>query len=368
MTLLLDCLSKAALPLDELELLRQRATSELANDPWERRFLTEVRAVTMAGHYAEIDPRSAKTGLAHLDRSVVLSQYRRLAVGANTVLVVYGRFDRAAVMDAARALITPRLELADGSPVRPLGTPWGERAPSSLTVTTHDAPTAALALVWRGPALGDRARDEAAMLVLGALLEGRLTRASVAVSDGFPTRLQTLGEAYDQRGIWMVWGSCDDTRLDAVQQAVRDEIARFIAQLWLPEGDRGALLEGELLAAKSGCAVHWALEQEDLGNVAVRHATQLLLQQDLALDLTMPDRLGAVSRKDLLRVAQAWLAGDPLTVMAKPKGAAVPPTGPAGVSVPLPTPVIKPAVGGAAGTPVQGGAPSITPKAITPMP
>lgn len=381
--LLSDVLGRAALPPDELELVRQRATAELAGDTWERRFLTEVRAVTLAGHYAATDPRSARNGYAHLDRSVVLAHYRRLAVGANAVLVVYGRFDRAAVIDQARALITPQHELAAGGAVLPRGTPWGDRGQSSLTVSNHDAAFAALALVWRGPTLAERARDEASMQVLGALLEARFQRALPGQGDVHPPRLTTAGEAYDQRGIWLVWGACDDARLDQVQQTVRDEVARFIAQLWLPEADRGALPDGELGAAKATCAVRWALDQEDLGRVARRHATLLLLQQDLALDLTMPERLAAVTRKDLLRVAQAWLAGDPMTVMLRPKPAAVPPAAPVSpvpvqpgvkpppkAGVPAVPAGSAPAAPGAptpvSGTPTATG--STTPAAVTPMP
>lgn len=330
--LLSDVALRAALPPDELELVRQRVASEVTTDPWERRFLAQVRGVTFAGHYAGADPRSAKNGLGHLDRSVILGQYRRLAVGANIVLVVYGRFDREVVISRARALITPAKELADGSTPRPRGTPWGERTGASLTQATHDHPFAALALVWHGPTLADRARDEASMQVLGALVEARLGRALPPHADGQPTRLAALGESYDQRGVWLVWGACDDARLDQVQQTVRDEIARFIAQLWLPEGDRGALPEGELGAAKASCAVRWALEQEDLDRVARRHATMLLLGQDVTADLAMPERLATVTRKDLLRVAQAWLAGEPLTVIARPKPLAA-----------VPAPVLTPA-------------------------
>ena len=340
--LLIDCLSKAALPLDELELIRQRTTANLANEGWERRFLTEVRSVALAGHYAANDPRSGKYGLAHLDRGVVLAHYRRLAVGANTVIAVYGRFDRDAVINQAKALITARLELATGTQMQPVGSPWSERAQPSLTVTSHDATVAGMALVWHGPALADRARDEAPMLVLSALLESRLQRSLIG-NHGI-TQLQAVGEAYDQRGIWMVWGACDETQLDHAQQSVRDEVARFFAQLWLPEADRGALLDGELIAAKASCAVRWALEQENLDHVAGQHASHLLLRQDIALDLTMPERLGSITRKDLLRVAQAWLAGDPLTVIAKPKTAVVVPA-PVPTTTPLnTTPVIPPSV------------------------
>jgi len=365
MDLLVDCLLKAALPGDELELVRQRANAEAANDSWERQFLAELRAVMLAGHYAAADPRSAKAGLAHLDRSVVLAHYRRLAVGANTMLVVYGRFDRDLVVEHARRLLTLRSELTDGAAVLPRGVPWGEPAPPSLTILTHDAPSAAVALVWHGPALADRVRDEAPMLALGALLEARLARMSLATDAAdaaIQTRLRTTGESYDQRGIWLVWGSCDDAHLDQVQQGVRDEVARFIAQLWLPEADRGAMPEGELAAAKATCAVRWALEQEDLDRVAVRHATQLLLGQEVAFELAMPERLAAVTRKDLLRVAQAWLTADPLTVIAKPKGAPGAPGSAAGAAeatnpgVPMP-------VGAVPAAPVQGG-----PQPTAPMP
>ena len=376
--LLSDVLCRAALPPDELELVRQRVAAENANDSWERRFLAEVRAVTLAGHYAAADPRSAKAGLGHLDRSVLLAHYRRLAVGANAVLVVYGRFDRATVIDRARALITPRQELATGSPVQPRGVPWGERGQTSLTVANHDAPFAALALVWRGPSLTERVRDEACMQILGALLEARFQRA-LPPSDGQLPRLSTTGESYDQRGIWLVWGACEDARLDHVQQTIRDEVARFIAQLWLPEADRGALLDGELGAAKAACAVRWALEQEDLGQVASRHATMTLQQQDLAIDLTMPERLAAVTRKDLLRVAQAWLAGDPMTVIARPKPAAAPAPVPLTAApvqpvpkLPAPAGAAQASAGSTSPAPVvpAGGAPATTtaPAAVTPLP
>jgi len=117
----------------------------------------------------------------------------------------------------------------------------------------------------------------------------------------------------------LVSGACDPAQSDIVQQAVRDDIARFIAQLWLPEADRGALLEPELVAARTATGIRWALNQEDLGAVATAHATTLLLGQDVALDINCPQRLAVVVRKDLLRVAQAWLTGEPITVLANPK-------------------------------------------------
>jgi predicted Zn-dependent peptidase len=358
--LLVDCVSKAALPPDELDLVRQRVVADVAVDGWEQRFLHDVREFVLAGHYAAVDPRSGKGGFAHLDRSLLLAHYRRLAVAGNVVVVVYGRFERTSVIDAARSLVL-RSGLPEGPAVQPAGTVWGEHTASSLTVTTHEAPVAAVSLVWHGPSLAERARDEAALLVLGAALDARLARALAQAATGQPTRLETRGEAYDKRGLWMVWGSCDESRVEQVQQAARDEVARFIAQLWLPEADRGALPEGDLQAAKANSAVRWALEQEDLGRVALRHATHVLLQQDVALDLGMPERLAAVTRKDLLRVAQTWLAGDPVTVIAKPKPMVAPPS----AAAPAPTPI---PVGGAPAvtTPAGGAAPG--PMPVAPLP
>jgi hypothetical protein len=122
--------------------------------------------------------------------------------------------------------------------------------------------------------------------------------------------------------------------------------------------------------------VRWALDQEDLGRVARRHATLLLMQQDLAIDLAMPERFAAITRKDLLRVAQAWLAGDPMTVIAKPKAVAVPlpaplPAAPvqAGPRLPPPKAGTPPAPAGPStpvtGTPASG---ATTPTSVTPMP
>ena len=81
-------------------------------------------------------------------------------------------------------------------------------------------------------------------------------------------------------------------------------------------------------------------------------------QQDLAIDLAMPERLAAVTRKDLLRVAQAWLAGDPMTVLAKPK----PPVAP--VPAPVPAAPVQPGPK----APPPGAATPATPVPVAPMP
>jgi hypothetical protein len=153
-----------------------------------------------------------------------------------------------------------------------------------------------------------------------------------------------------------------------VQQAVRDEVARFIAQLWLPEADRGALLEPELVAARTATGIRWALTQENLGDVATAHATSLLLGQDIALDINRPTRLAAVGRKDLLRVAQAWLTGEPISILAKPKATVEVPVGE--FIVPGTTPATVPAASNPSPTsPTPSSSPIETlPPAGSPVP
>jgi predicted Zn-dependent peptidase len=320
--LLVDCFAHASLPVEEVELVRQRATSENALCGWEPRFHSEIANVVLDDHYGALDPRCLKRGFSHIDRSVLFSHYRRLTVGGNAVFTAYGSFDRTVVVEKITALIKACPEIKKGQPIKPEGTPWGERQPS-LTVTSHDAAQMALALVWHGPTLADRERDEAAMEVLSALLNTRLQRIAGLISG---TSLAVHASSFDKRGLWWVSGACDVGQTDAVQQAVRDEIARFIAQLWLPEADRGALLEAELVAARAATEIRWALAQEEVSEVATTHAMTLLLGQDVALDINHPQRLAGIGRKDLLRVAQAWLTGEPISVLAKPKViAAVPP-------------------------------------------
>jgi predicted Zn-dependent peptidase len=280
------------------------------------------------------------------------------------------------VVDKAKALIYSCPTLTIGEVVVPAGTPWGERQPS-LTVTSHDLPQTAVALVWRGPTLADRERDEAAMQVLSALLEARLQRVAGLIGG---TQLFTRMVSYDKRGLWLVWGACDPMTVDAVQQAVRDEIARFIAQLWLPEADRGALPESELVAARTATAIRWALMQEDLSEVASAHATTLLLGQDLALDINRPQRFAVMGRKDILRVAQAWLTGEPVAIIAKPKVTTVvlPATTPTpapgntsttGTSPPTPgtTPAPTPTKGAANATPGNTPPPAATNTPSAPL-
>ncbi len=323
--LLTDWFTNAALLVEDVEMIRQRATSDNMLETWQPRFLSDVRSIVLGDHYGALDPKCLKTGYAHLDRSVLLAHYKRLTVGANAVITVYGNFDRMMVLEKASALLNTCPNLSTAQTVNPEGIAWGERQ-SSLTVTTHDHSQSALALVWRGPTLAERERDDVSMQVLSALLEARLQRIAGIIPG---TQLFTRSMSFDKRGLWMVWGSCDPGQIDAVQQAVRDEVARFIAQLWLPEADRGAFPESELIAARSATAVRWALMQEDLQDVATMHATMLLLGQDLGLDVNRPQRIAAIGRKDLLRVAQAWLTGEPIAVIANPKTTTVitpPPT------------------------------------------
>jgi zinc protease len=318
LALLVDCLTKAALPPEEIERARARnlLALQVVEADWEAHLLAETRRIALEGHYAARNPRGGKELIARLDRSLLVAHLRHLAVGANTVLAVYGRFDPVAVIEQAQALIAAHPEFTESEVVRPQGTPWPDRPPPPLTVGTHDRPQAALALAWHGPALEDRARDEAPMAVLGALLDERLARALAAT--GVPDRVATRSESYDRRGLWLAYGLVGEPRREALQQAVRDEIARCIAQLWLPENDRGALPEAELASAKATCVTAWTLAQEDQDRTAERHATDLLLGGRPELDVTLAERLLAVGRKDLLRVAQLWLAGDPVTVVFRP--------------------------------------------------
>lgn len=318
LALLVDCLTKAALPPEEIERARARQLLALQADEadWETHLLAETRRIVLDGHYAARHPRGGKDLVARLDRSLLVAHLRRLAVGANTVLAVYGRFDPVVVVERAQKLFAAHPEIPEGEAVRPAGTPWPDRPPPPLTVGTHDRPQSALALAWHGPALEDRARDEAPMAVLGALLDERLARALAAA--GVPDRVAAAGESYDRRGLWLVYGLVGEPRREAIQQAVRDEIARCIAQLWLPENDRGALPEAELASAKAACVTAWTLAQEDQDRTAERHAAVLLLGGKPELDVTLAERLQAVGRKDLLRVAQLWLADEPVTVVFRP--------------------------------------------------
>ncbi|HYE05304.1 MAG TPA: insulinase family protein [Planctomycetota bacterium] len=324
--LAVDLLARPALSQEDLDEARARVGRQIdrAAQQWDRRLLADLRRIVFAGHYAAREPLGRKDQIATIDRPSLAAHYRRLAVGGNAVIAVYGRCDGTRVAERLDLLLR-----SHGLPPGPAAVPPpAAAAPSAppMTVTTHDAAFSALAMGWPGSGLGERARDEGALVVLSAMLAGigqpggRINQALLAV-DGRP-RLSGARELYADRGLWVLTGLIDARTTDAVQRIAREQIAGLARQLALPDGDPAGLSDAELAAAKVMCVTALTLAQEDQAAAAARHANALIAAGDFTPELDLVERVRAVAIPDLARVAQAWLDKDPVVVLHRPKNEA----------------------------------------------
>ena len=324
LALLADVLTRPALTQDDLELSRARALRRRdARDADARaRLIDASRQIALGAHYAARDALGGREVLARLDRPSLQALHQRLAVTGNVTISLAGRFDRTAAVATLGRLLDERPALRAGAAIALQAAPAGA-APALLNVVYHDGAGAGVALAWPGPALADRALDEAPMAVLATILAGvdvpggRLGRA-LAAGPMAPSAVAVSG-AWIGRGLFQVVATGDETSVEGVQQVVREQVTALIAQLDLPSQDPKALPEVELATAKAMCATAFALAEEDAAATNRRHATALLLGAGLDREIDFAARVATVTVADLSRVARAYLAGDPVIVVDKPR-------------------------------------------------
>ena len=324
LALLCDLLTRPALAQDDLELARARALRRRdARDGDPRaRLVDATRTIALAGHYAARDALGEREVLTRLDRAALQALHQRLACTGNVVISLSGRFERTAAVSTLGRLLGERPALREAAALALVGPPAGA-APAPLSVIYHDGPGAGVALAWPGPALAQRAQDEAPLALLTAMLAGvdvpggRLGRV-LAAGPTAPTAV-AVREAWLGRGLWHVVATGDEASIDALQQVVRDQVTALLTQLDLPPEDPKALPEAELATAQAMCATAVALAEEDVPATTRRHATALLLGGGLEREIDFAARIAAVSVADLRRVARAWLAGDPVIVVDRPR-------------------------------------------------
>ncbi len=324
--LAVDLLARPTLTQDDLDAARARVGRQIdrAAQQWDRRLLADLRRIVFAGHYAAGESLGRKDQLATIDRPALAAHYRRLAVGGNAVIAVYGRCDGTRVAERLEHLLRDHGLPAGTAATPPTAAPAPPSAP--LTVATHDAAYSAVAMGWPGSGLADRGRDEAPLVVLSAMLAGvgqpggRINQALLAL-DGRP-RLTGGRELYVDRGLWVLSGLIDPRTTDAVQRIAREQIAGLARQLALPDGDLGGLSDAELAAAKVMCVTALTLAQEDQAAAAARHANALIAAGDFAPELDLVERVRSVTVPELARVAESWLNKDPVVVLHRPKNEA----------------------------------------------
>jgi zinc protease len=319
--LICDMATRPSFEAADIDQARARVLRKLerSEQSVEQRLLAHVREVALESHYAARHPYGTKDSLAAADRAAVHEQYRKIASPRNLCISVYGNFDQAAVTAALGQRLEEHALPGQAAAQHPAGSaPTSPGSP--ISVRYYDTPQTAMALSWPAPPLGNRATDEAPMAVLSAILAGvggpggRINR-TLAVID-HDIRVLALPEAYNQRGLWTVWGQVDDTMAEVVREAVKEQVAGVIAQL---KDESKPLSESELNAAKAMCVTGYTLAQEDQAAAALRHATTVVAGASVDLDVGYPQRIDAVTVEDLLRVANLYLAQEPVIVLHRPR-------------------------------------------------
>jgi predicted Zn-dependent peptidase len=323
-----------------IDILRQPAISEgavaaavqsnqlgLGNEEdldWDERLRAALRGTLLAGHYAARNPLGNKDSLAALGPDQVLALHRRLTVGGNVVVSMYGQFDDVATIEALQKLNERQPQLAEGPVIPLVGSPWPAEEPVALTTIDVEPGEAALGFGWRAPAIADRGADGPAMDVLTALLVGndgqggRIGRALAPLGVEVGTdQLQAGTETFAARGVWTVRVQVEDEQVDNVRKLVPEVVAGLLGELASEAAPEGGLVD-EITAAKALSANRRILASEDQGLVSRIHAQRLLRGESIEHDLAYRNRVQSVEQADLLRVGQTYLDRFPVVVQLLP--------------------------------------------------
>lgn len=237
-----------------------------------------------------------------LDRDRIVAYYRRHYVPDNLTLVLVGNFDPAPALERVRQAFgglapRPRPELR----IPP------EPPPGEIRRAREDRPLrqAYLGMAWRGPAFPDPACDAVDLLV-SILGQGRASRLNQELKErrGLVASIGASFSSQREAGTITIIAQADPARLPEVEAAVLGEIDRIRRELVTP-----AELERALTAVESGYA--FARETAEGSARAWGHAETVWT---LEYELGYLDRLRRVTREEIRRAAERYLAPDRFTI------------------------------------------------------
>lgn len=237
-----------------------------------------------------------------LDRERLLAYYRRYYVPNNMTLVLAGSLDRAAVLarvEQALAPLAPRpLPEARIAPEPPL---------AEIRRAREERPVrqAYLGMAWPGPVVPDEACY--AMDLLASILgQGRSSRLNQELKErqGLVSRIGASFYAQREAGTITITAQADPARLGEVEHAVLREIDRIRRELVTP-----AELERALTAVESGYAFG-----HETAEGAARSWGHAETVWTLEHELRYLERLRRVTREEIQRAAERYLAPDRFTV------------------------------------------------------
>jgi zinc protease len=236
-----------------------------------------------------------------LDRDAVLAHHERLVKRSNLVIAVSGDVDPDAV---ARGL-TDRLAALDGGafarPAPPLEEPPREIRRAELI---KDRAQAHLVIGFRGVSVDDE--DRFALEVISQLLAGQSGRLFLELRDKQGLAYSVTASSVEgvAPGYFAVYIATAPEKLSAAREGLLGELRRLI-----DSEPRAAELE----AARRHLIGNFAIDHQRNAVHAAQTSLNALYGLGADASRAYPDRIGAVSGKDVLRVAQRIVVLDAYT-------------------------------------------------------
>ena len=295
-----EALLQPAFQPEELERERRDTLAALARR--EDRLSARVFDLFARAHYGDHPYGRPVAGtpdaVSRVDLEALTAHHERLVHGANLVVAIAGDVDP----DAAADAVSRRLgELPTGEPVE------GSFASPPPEATAHqveerkDRAQSHLVLGFRGLTLDDPDRD--ALEVLSQVLAGQGGRLFLELRDrqSLAYTVSAMNVESVHPGFFSVYIGTAPEKLDDARAGIRDELMRLLDHA--PD-------EAELDRARSYLIGNHAIDQQRSGNRAMHLALDLRYGLGTRGDVDYPDRIRAVDRDALLRVAQRVLRFD----------------------------------------------------------
>ncbi len=223
----------------------------------------------------------------------LLAHQERLIGARNLVVAVVGDVDP----DEVASLLSPRIAaLAPGAPFE-ANLPAQEPAPRELrsAFESKDRAQAHLVLGFRGLTLADPDRE--ALEVLSQLLAGQSGRLFLELRDrrGLAYSVSAANVEGLAPGYLALYIATSPQKYDEALAGMRDELRRMT---------QDAPPEGELARARRCLIGNHAIDQQRGGSRALQLALDVRYGLGADASRRYPERVGAVSSADVLRVAQ----------------------------------------------------------------
>jgi zinc protease len=305
-----DVIIHPAFPAEELEKMRRLMLAELErqNDNWQ----TEVSTLFRATHYTtspyRLQPEGSPEALPKLTRQDVMEMHARYAVPNNTVLAIVGDID----VDRTAELVAHTF--ADFRQ-RPLLLPDVPTEPAHTTIRRKVKETtkqvAAIYVGFPGATLAN-VQDRYPLHILDAILSGI----------GFPGGwLHT--ELRGQQLVYVVhalnWLGLDPGYfgiIAATQPPKAQQVIDIILQK-VEQAKAGKFSDDELERAKRLAVIATRLQRQSNKDIAADAAINELFRLGYNFSMDEAQRLDAVTRAEVQRVAQTYL-NHPTIVLTTP--------------------------------------------------